>query len=357
MNNKKITLTLINILLSLLILYVFTKLDYIFKPIGKIANSLIVPIIFTIFFYYVLRPVVNYINIKDKHKTLAVIVTVLLFVTALATLLKYGISVVTKEFQGSTANGELINLNSFKDFFGESIGDYVEKFNINEKILSYLSNVVSYISTYFFDFFTSISNTFTQIIIIPFLLFYLLKDDTKFAKGLLDITPDKYKHIAKTTLKEIDETLSSYIKSQMVVSLVIGVMMLLAYKIIGMPNALFLACFSAITTVIPFLGPILGIIPAILLGLTINLNMVLKIIIASIIVQQLEENLVTPNIMSNKLNLHPLTVIIVILISLSVFGILGAFIAVPLYTSLIIIFRNTGKAYHMRKIEHTFETK
>lgn len=153
MNNKKITLTLINILLSLLILYVFTKLDYIFKPIGKIANSLIVPIIFTIFFYYVLRPVVNYINIKDKHKTLAVIVTVLLFVTALATLLKYGISVVTKEFQGSTANGELINLNSFKDFFGESIGDYVEKFNINEKILSYLSNVVSYISTYFFDFF------------------------------------------------------------------------------------------------------------------------------------------------------------------------------------------------------------
>lgn len=119
----------------------------------------------------------------------------------------------------------------------------------------------------------------------------------------------------------------------------------------------FLACFSAITTVIPFLGPILGIIPAILLGLTINLNMVLKIIIASIIVQQLEENLVTPNIMSNKLNLHPLTVIIVILISLSVFGILGAFIAVPLYTSLIIIFRNTGKAYHMRKIEHTFETK
>lgn len=357
MQNKRLTFTLVNILLILLIVFVFTQLDYIFKPVGKVAKMLLTPFIFTLFFYYALRPIVNYINTNKKFKAFAVALTILLFVISIVLLFKYGASVVTKEFQIKMSNGELINLTDYKKLFGESLGEYIEKFNINEKIFAYFSKVISNITTYFFQFFSSVSSALTQIIIVPFLLFYLLKDDIKFVKGIISITPDKYKHLVKTTLKEMDDSLSNYITSQLTVALVIGIMMFIAYKIIDMPNALFLSTFASVTAVIPFLGPPLGVLPAILLAFTIDLSMVLKIVLAAVIVQQLEENLVTPNIMSNRLKLHPLTVIIIIIISLAVFGLMGAFIAVPLYTSLIIILKNTSKAYNMRKIKHDIEAK
>ena len=65
--------------------------------------------------------------------------------------------------------------------------------------------------------------------------------------------------------------------------------------------------------------------------------MILKVIIVAVLIQQLESNLVTPYVMGSKLPIHPFTVIVVVLVSINLFGIVGALIATPLYLSIKIL--------------------
>ena len=104
-----------------------------------------------------------------------------------------------------------------------------------------------------------------------------------------------------------------------------------------------------ITNIIPFLGPFLGAAPAVLMALTIDMKMVLKVIILAVIVQQAEGDLITPKIVGDKLKLHPLEVILIILISINLFGILGAFIGVPLYLILNVIVKTGSSIIKKRR--------
>ena len=99
-----------------------------------------------------------------------------------------------------------------------------------------------------------------------------------------------------------------------------------------------MAFFAMITNIIPFIGP-LGALPAVLIALTIDWKMILKVAVLAVIVQQAEGDLITPRIVGNKLKIHPLAVIFIVLISVHLFGIFGAFIGVPLYLILNIILK------------------
>ena len=87
-----------------------------------------------------------------------------------------------------------------------------------------------------------------------------------------------------------------------------------------------------------------------IIGVTINTTMLIKIILAVIIVQQIEGDSITPRIIGNKLNLHPLSVILIVIISVTIFGILGAFIGIPLFVILSVIIKSIYKIYMMKKL-------
>lgn len=124
---------------------------------------------------------------------------------------------------------------------------------------------------------------------------------------------------------------------------VIGGLMFIGYLIIGMPNALLMALFSLLTSVIPLIGPLLGVLPALLIALTIDFGLAIKIVITAIIVQQLEGSFITPKIMGDKLKLHPLAVIVIVIVSIQLFGILGAFIGTPLFLVTVNIIKTLYK--------------
>ena len=125
--------------------------------------------------------------------------------------------------------------------------------------------------------------------------------------------------------------------------------MLIGYAAIGMPNAFLMSVFATITSVIPFIGPFLGILPALLIAATIDLALVIKIIILAIVVQQVEGDFITPRIMGNKLDLHPLLVMIIVLVSVHLFGILGAFIGIPLYLIILTVIDGIFKIVKINK--------
>lgn len=165
---------------------------------------------------------------------------------------------------------------------------------------------------------------------------------------MMKLIPKEHEHEGNKILKDIDKTLFTYITGQFIIALVDGVLMYIGYKIIGLEYALILAIFTMFLTVVPFLGPIIGIIPAMFVALTSSPMMMFKVLIVLLIVQQLEGNLVTPQVMGKKLSIHPITVILLLIAAGSLYGFIGILIAIPLYSVVKIVIKDIWKFYKLR---------
>ncbi len=77
----------------------------------------------------------------------------------------------------------------------------------------------------------------------------------------------------------------------------------------------------------------LGVLPAIVIALGEGLWVVVQVIIGTVIVQQIESDLISPNVIGKKLDIHPLTIIVLVMLAITIFGIIGAFMVVPTYAA------------------------
>lgn len=141
------------------------------------------------------------------------------------------------------------------------------------------------------------------------------------------------------------------------VSIILGTMMLVGYLVIGLPYAIIMAMIALITNLIPFIGPFIGAFPAVLIGFASSGSLGIKVIVLTIVIQQLESNLVTPHVMGSKLDVHPFMVILVVLAGMSLFGVIGALFATPVYMSLKIIVKTLYQINRKRKSDKLAETK
>jgi predicted PurR-regulated permease PerM len=121
------------------------------------------------------------------------------------------------------------------------------------------------------------------------------------------------------------------------VAICIGVLLFIGYLIIGLDYALLLAIIAMVTNVVPYLGPIIAIIPAIIIAFITSPFMLVKLAIVWAVVQLLEGKVISPQIMGRSLDIHPITVIFVILTAGNLFGIVGIILAVPGYAVLKVI--------------------
>ncbi len=341
-NFTKIIQILLIINLILLAIGLFSKMNFVLSPITTILNAMFIPIVLAIFLYYLVRPVKRFLQNRKLSSGIATALSILLIIVLIVYMLIYSSSIIAT--QGESLTIAIIesvqNLADKYSYLFPQINEFLNIGELLQKAANYLVNSFTDISKNIYVFASSIGNFVAQMILIPIIMFYILKDDKKIYNTFTSFLPRKFKSIILKILHEIDTVLKQYITSQIMVACVIGVLMFIGYVIIGMPNALVLSLFSLITAFIPFLGVILGIIPAILISLSMGFGMVLKIIILTVIVQQLEGNVITPNITGNQLNMHPLTTILVVTISVYFGGFFAAFLAVPIYNIVKILVKN-----------------
>jgi len=342
MINDKHLKNLIIVSLILIIVFLITQLKDFFNPIVELFNMIITPIIISFFLYYMIRPIVRKLESEKVHRGLMILSVLLGLILIIGIFLAYGSTVLKAQFESAFASlSKDIDIKGFVDGVLRFIPDDIIPKNVNmtNVILNRLRELVLAISNNLLNIVSKIGNFGTQIVLIPFILFYLLNDDKKFYEGFISIMPKKYSKEIDEAMKKIDQVLSTYISSQLLVSFILGVLMYIGYLIIGLPNALIMAFFAMVTNIIPFIGPFLGALPAILIAITIDWKMILKVAVLSVIIQQAEGDLITPKIVGDKLKLHPLAVIFIVLISVHLFGIFGAFIGVPLYFMLSILIK------------------
>jgi predicted PurR-regulated permease PerM len=121
-----------------------------------------------------------------------------------------------------------------------------------------------------------------------------------------------------------------FIAGQGLLCLVVGMMALLAYLLIGLPNALVLALMAGVLEAVPMIGPLLGAIPAALVALSISPAKLIWVIVATIIIQQLENSLLVPRIMRKAVGVNPFVTLLAIFAFSTLFGLAGALMAIPM---------------------------
>src|SRR5690606_12865398 len=111
--------------------------------------------------------------------------------------------------------------------------------------------------------------------IIPFLVFYMLKDFKLIERTTLTFVPKKHRRESIRLLIDIDHALGNYVRGQFTVCLIVGVLAYIGYWIIGMQYPLLLASIVAVFNIIPYLGPFIGAAPALLMASTISMQIVI----------------------------------------------------------------------------------
>jgi len=193
----------------------------------------------------------------------------------------------------------------------------------SQSIIIYLSNIVS-------------SITF-GIVIVPLILFYLMRDMFIFKENLYIFVSKENKKEFKEVLEEIDNIVSGFIRGRIIVCFIVGTLIGIGLYFLNLKFALIIGIISGIFNFIPFLGPIVGVVLALIFALGSPWWTLLLIVVLFVLVNQLEAIYLNPNILGKGLGLHPLTVILSMLICGQLLGILGVLVAVPLAAILKVL--------------------
>ncbi len=143
--------------------------------------------------------------------------------------------------------------------------------------------------------------------------------------------PDKQADVIGDLLVKMSDTIAKYISGQVIECLFVGTFSAIGYGLVGIPYALLIGMFAGITNIIPYLGPYIGLVPAIFIALSMSFKEVILVIVVCVVVQQIDGNLVYPNVIGKTLDIHPLTIIMILLAAGNIAGLLGMILAIPLY--------------------------
>ncbi|NLJ34336.1 MAG: AI-2E family transporter, partial [Firmicutes bacterium] len=161
------------------------------------------------------------------------------------------------------------------------------------------------------------------LILSPVIAFYILKDLTALKKTLVNGIPHRYRGDALALLQAIDETVGGFILGHVLVSILVGVLCATGLYLLQIDFALLLGLVAGITNFIPYFGPVIGAVPALFVALLKSPRHALYVLAMYTIIQQVESGILVPAIIGDRVGLHPLTVIFILLAGGELFGLLG----------------------------------
>jgi len=337
-SSKKIKLRLVQIIILAILL--FTALKY-----GIAISTVLKPFIIATVISYLLNPIVRAFERKGIRRIFGVVIVYLIFILiimvlsfVLAPKLIKEMSILAvnipqysaqmqqliKSFQDGYMNSGLPD--SFKDVLDENI------LMLQSMIITLLQNIANGIIEIFSQLF--------NIIIVPVITFYMLKDIEYFKNQFILLLPKTKRSKFIVLVRDIDNVFGKYIRGQIIIAVFVGVFTTIALILIKVKFAFILGIFAGISNIIPYFGPFIGIVPTILFALLDSTTKALYAGGAFILIQQLESGLLTPRIIGRSVGIHPVYVIMSLIAGGKLFGIIGLIVAVPVLAAVKMTLRH-----------------
>ena len=312
------------------------------------VDNLLVSFVLAFVANYLLAPIVDFLERKRFPRQTAILIPFI----SMAILIGFGIykvlPLITQQLTLLDSHlpkyqSDLMNLISgteqrFKGFF--KLYNINFSLSINDWLLAkttQLSNALPSI----------VSGSLTVLILAPFFAYFMLQDGRRLTRALMSIVPNSLFEIALDLQYQINEQMGGFIRARFLEAAIVGAVVGVGLQVAGFPYASLLGLFAGLTNLIPYLGPLIGAVPAILIALisedgliasTMSINL---IIITSIyfFAQLVDIVFIIPFVVAKIVNLHPVTVVIVIIIGSQVMGILGMIISIPIASALKLVFQ------------------
>ena len=195
----------------------------------------------------------------------------------------------------------------------------------------------AYFAAHSGDFLSSASTValgIVEVISVFFMAFYFVLDNERFVGFFLDLFPRSEHKKTRDTLEELARLNGQYIRGNVVISLICSAYLFVVLIVLGVPFALPLAIFAGVMDLLPLVGGTLGTLPALVLAFTISPLTGVLVIVFHLIYQQLENVVISPAIYKKTLDISPALSFLSVIVGGGLFGILGAFLALPVAASL-----------------------
>jgi predicted PurR-regulated permease PerM len=351
---------ILSVLILLLIIYMTSKISFIFSPLLMIFNILILPFMLAGFFYYLLRPLVNYFEKLNVNKMISIILiycvlaaTAVVFFIIIWPILQTQIDHFSKSAP-EFIKGFQVQINKLQGnrLVSMIVGNNAD---LSTKLSDYLNQAITAASNYISNLFSIITSFVIVIATAPIILYYLLKESEHVPNSILHIIPRRYRRDGREVIVEIDAALSGFIVGRVIITCLLGILLYIGFIIIGLPYALLLAVIATVLNIIPYIGQILGAIPCLIVAFIDAPSMVIWVIVVTVIAQQIESSLLSPHIYGKRLDIHPLTTVILLLVAGDLAGILGVILAIPSYMVVKIIIVRIYRLFLAEKFEEMIE--
>ncbi|MDH3975490.1 MAG: AI-2E family transporter [Deltaproteobacteria bacterium] len=326
-------------IVSALLLISFLYLLYALK-------SITIPIIIAVIIAYLLDPLIDKLETYKISRSIAIIILISVTVTLATLLLLLLVPAIEAEMRALImklpAYAETIKTTAIPFF--ENLASKLlpaESFNMNS-ILAEGENLLKSVpldiwKSILAGMSSTLKSTFSLVVsiigtmIIPLYLYYILKEFDHMKEKVITLIPPRNRDFIIARFKDTDEILSAFIRGQMIVCLILGIIYSAGLGIIGLDLALVIGLLSGAAFIIPYLGSIISFGTAAIFAYLQfhDFTPVIYVAILYGFAQIVEGTLLTPKIVGDKVGLHPLAVIIAVITAGELFGFLGILIAVP----------------------------
>ncbi|MDY4760632.1 AI-2E family transporter [Streptococcus thoraltensis] len=346
LNNKGAMVLLISLLLFLNV-FIFTKIAHLFEPVVAFLTVIMLPIVISSLLYYLLKPFVDFLEYKLRLKRTLAICLVFIVVVA---LLIWGLAVLVPSIETQLTNfatnlpdylenieRQITNLLSDRQLSHYNIELQKLINNFSDSVINYAQALSKSAVTWAGDFASTVARVAVAIMISPFILFYLLRDGDRLKYYVSQFLPPKLRVPTRRVMTKVNQQLSSYVQGQVLVSIVVAILFSVMFSIIGLNFGVTLGIAAGFLNLIPYLGSFVAMIPVFILAFVAGPAMVIKCIIVFTIEQTIEGRFVTPLVIGSKLQIHPITILFVLLTAGTLFGVWGVFLAIPIYASVKVV--------------------
>ena len=325
--NNRFSIVLLNILLFFLIIWVFNKISFVLNPAWVFFSAILPPLLLALIQYYIMNPVVDWFEKKFRvPRVLTIIVLFLFVVIAMIWIINILVPIAQHQINSLVKNwphiwNDAVNAtqNALRDPRLHSVKGSIQG-------IGNISSAVSIITMIVMTLLTA-----------PFILFFMLKDGHQLRPYITKFVPETWQQSFSKLLYDINYAVASYIRGQITVAFWVGVMFTIGYIIIGLPYGLALAILAGFMNLIPYFGTPLALIPVIVISIMTSGSMLVKVLIVFAIEQTIETRILSPLVMGNKMQMHPVTTILLLIGASSVWGLWGVIFGIPIYAVLKII--------------------
>lgn len=326
-------------LIGMLVLaYVFVR--YLVAPL----SVLFAPIVVAGIIVYLLNPIVTWMQERGMPRALSVALVYLIFMGAIVLLLSWLIPMLVHQISSFVDEAPqytqriVDRINEFAAARGfdwrvdVTTQDIVDFFQGNrEQIVGFLGGLGSFAGELV---------RITAVVIIGMILsIYVLVDLPGMRARMNDRIPVEYRDEARELAQKVSATLGGFFRGQLLVASFVGIASatVLVWPV-KLPFAVLVGLLAGLFNLVPLIGPFLAMIPATVLGLLSDHPITaLWAIIALAAVQQIDNHIVSPNVMGRSVQLHPITVMLALLVGGAAAGLIGMLITIPIIASVKIV--------------------